>query len=94
MNKRELVAAAARRTPLTQRQVCQALESVLEVIGQALAAGDSVTIAGFGRFQAQRYAGRYLRHFGGEGHYQVGERVVPVFRSSAALRRKVREGEE
>lgn len=94
MNKRELVAATARRTPLTQRQVCQALEALLETVAEALEAGDSVAIADFGRFQVQRYAGRQLRRFAGEGYYRVGERAVPVFKSSAALRRRLREGKK
>ena len=91
MNKRELVADAAQRTPLTQRQVRQALDAVLEAITEALTEGEAVALSDFGRFEAQHYPGRQLRRFGGKGHYTVQGHPVPVFRSSEALRRRVKE---
>ena len=92
MNKRQLIAAAARRSLLTQGQVRGALEAVLAVIAGALAEGDHVTVSGFGRFDAQLYPGRKLHRFDGKGHYMVDSRRVPFFRSSLALRRRIREG--
>ena len=91
MNKRQLIAVAARRSSLTQVQTREALEAIQEVIARALADGDHVIISGFGRFDVQHYAGRNLRRFDGHGHYTVEDRLVPVFRSSAALRRQVKE---
>jgi integration host factor subunit beta len=91
MNKRQLVAAAARKSSLTQRQTREALEAILETMVNALAGGDHVLLSGFGRFEVQRYAGRRLRRFDGEGHYTVEDRPVPVFKSSSALRRRLRE---
>jgi len=90
MDKRQLVAAAARRSRLTQRQTRQALEALLEAIGEALAAGETVAISSFGRFEVRAYPGRKLRRFDGPGHYLVESRRVPVFRSSAVLRRRLR----
>ena len=90
MNKRELMAAAARRSSLTQRQTSEALEAILGVVADALAKGDHVTISGFGRFDVQQYAGRKLRRFDGEGHFEVKDRRVPVFRSSKLLRQRLR----
>ena len=91
MNKRQLVASASRRTLLTQRQVRQALDALLATIAEALATGEPVALADFGRFEAQHYSGRQLRRFGGKGHYTVQGHAVPVFRSSEALRRRVKE---
>ena len=93
MNKRQLIAAASRRSSLTQRQTREALEAILEVIAGTLAEGDHVTISGFGRFDVQHYAGRKLRRFDGPGHYIVGDRQVPVFRSSELLRQRLRRRE-
>jgi nucleoid DNA-binding protein len=90
VNKRQLIAAAARRSSLTQGQVREALEAIQEVIIRALADGDYVIISGFGRFDVQQYAGRKLRRFDGEGHYEVEDRWVPVFRSSKLLRQILR----
>ena len=93
MNKRQLIAAAARRSSLTQGQVGEALAALLAVISEALAGGDRVTISGFGRFDVQRYRGRKLRCFDGQGHYEVPSRPVPIFRSSKRLRERVRKRE-
>jgi DNA-binding protein HU-beta len=90
VNKRQLIAAAARRSSLTQVQTREALEAILMVIAQSLADGGHVTISGFGRFDVQQYAGRRLRRFNGEGHYEVEDRRVPVFRSSKLLRQRLR----
>ena len=91
MNKQQIIAAAARRSSLTQRQVRRALHAVLETVAETLADGQPVVLPNFGRFDLQHYSGRTLRRFGGKGRYDVQERWVPVFRSAPALRRKVRE---
>jgi nucleoid DNA-binding protein len=93
VNKRQLIAAASRRSSLTQGQTREALEAILEVIAGALAEDDHVTISGFGRFDVQHYAGRKLRRFDGPGHYMVDARRVPVFRSSERLRQRLRRRE-
>jgi nucleoid DNA-binding protein len=90
MDRRQLVAAAARHSDLTQRQMNQALEALLKAVGEALAAGEAVSISSFGRFEVREYPGRKLRRFDGPGHYTVQERRVPIFKSSAALRRRVK----
>lgn len=93
MNKCQLIAAASRRSSLTQRQTREALEAILEVIADVLAEGEPVTISGFGRFDVGRYAGRKLHRFDGPGHYLVDDRRVPVFRSSERLRQRLRRRE-
>jgi len=90
VNKRQLIAAAARRSSLTQGQVREALAALLGVISAALAEGEHVTLGGFGRFDVQRYRGRKLRRFDGPGHYEVQDHRVPVYRPSKLLRQRVR----
>ncbi len=61
MHKRQLVDEAARRSGhwgLTRRQVRDALQGILDVITDEMAAGSAVTIAGFGRFEAKEHRGR------------------------------------
>jgi len=93
MNKRQLVAAAARRTSLTRRQMGEALEALLETIAEALEAGDYVALSDFGRFSVQEYAGRTLSRFREQGHYTVESRLIPIFKSSQVLRRRLRQKE-
>ena len=91
MNRRRLIAAAARRSSLTQRQVRRALQAIVDTVAESLADGEPVVLPNFGRFDLQRYSGRTLRRFGGDGHYTIEAHSVPVFKSSAALRRRVKE---
>lgn len=91
LNKRQLAAAAARRTDLTRQQTLDALEAILDTIADTLAAGGEVRLANFGRFKAQDYPGRELRAFDGQGRCRVETHRVPVFRPSAVLRRRLRE---
>ncbi|MBN1658058.1 MAG: HU family DNA-binding protein [Anaerolineae bacterium] len=96
MHKRELIDEVARRTGfykdrqrgLTRRQVKEALDLIMDVITDELAAGHAVTIAGFGRFEAKEHAGRRVVGLGGE-EYQVEARLVPSFHPYDSLRDKV-----
>jgi DNA-binding protein HU-beta len=92
MDKRQLVAAAARRTALTQNQIGEALDALMETLTEALTNGETVVLRDFGRFETQEYPARRLRRFDGPGHHTVEGRRIPAFRSSPALRRRLREG--
>ena len=91
MNRQQLIATAARRSSMTQRQMRRALHALVETIAEALSDGEPVVLPNFGRFDLQHYSARTLRRFGEHGHYTVRGRWVPVFRSAPALRRRVRE---
>ena len=93
MNKRQLVATAARKTSLTRRQMGDALDALLETIAEALEEGDYVALSDFGRFSTQRYVGRSLSRFGKQGHYAVESRLIPIFKSSQVLRQRLRRRE-
>ncbi|MGD2205581.1 MAG: HU family DNA-binding protein [Anaerolineae bacterium] len=96
MNKRDVITAVARQTDLTRKEARQALDAILETITQALVSGDPVAFSVFGRFEVREYPGRRLNRFDEAGHFAVEGRPVPTFKSSAALRRRLREaaGEE
>ena len=90
MDKRQLVATAARRTSLSRSQMREAVDALFEVIADTLACGDTVALSDFGRFSVQEYPGRKLSRFGRQGCYIVDSRPIPVFKSSQALRRRLR----
>lgn len=90
MNKRQLVTAAAKKTSLTYRQMDEALQALLEAVAEALEGGDYVALSDFGRLSVQEYVGRRLSRFGRQGHYAVESRLIPIFKSSQVLRRRLR----
>lgn len=96
MNKRDVITAVARQTDLTRREARQALDAILETITQALVSGEPVAFSVFGRFEVRDYPGRKLSRFDEPGQFTVKGRPIPTFKSSAALRRRLREaaGEE
>ena len=53
MNKKELISEVAGRTGLTKINAAAAVDAVFEAIGDAVAAGDKVTVAGFGSFSSR-----------------------------------------
>jgi len=90
LHKRQLIAEVARRTSLTQAQVGEALDSTLEIIAETMAAGDCVTLVGFGRFEANEHQPRTVRGLDGNPYY-IESRLVPSFRPYPSLRRWVQE---
>jgi DNA-binding protein HU-beta len=90
VHKRQLIAEVARRTSLTQAQVREALDGILEFVAEAMAEGNAVTLVGFGRFEACKHRPRVVH--GRDGRtYRVERRLVPVFRPYPSLRQQVQE---
>jgi DNA-binding protein HU-beta len=74
MNKKELVDELAERFDGNRKVAEHALESVLDVIGRSLSAGEKVAITGFGAFE------RKVREVGGKA-----EKYVPEFKPGKDL---------
>ena len=53
MNKAELIASVAEKSNMTKKAASDAVEAVFASISEALAAGDKVTIVGFGTFEVR-----------------------------------------
>ena len=62
MNKADLVAELAENLNLNQSDAAAAIEGTLDIIVRAVAAGESVTIMGFGTFEARDRAPRTARN--------------------------------
>ena len=62
MNKSELVEHIAQETGSDKASAGRALDAVLNGISESLAKGDSVTLAGFGTFEARERAARTGRN--------------------------------
>ncbi|MBD2094240.1 HU family DNA-binding protein [Trichocoleus sp. FACHB-591] len=62
MNKGELVDAVAEKANVTKKQAEAALTAVFDVIQATVAAGDKVTLIGFGSFEARERQAREGRN--------------------------------
>ncbi len=92
MYKTDLVRRVARETGLSQRVVSHVLTSSLQTVQQSLAAGELVTLPGFGTFYtSQRRAGR-VRSVRTGRPVEIPARRVAAFRVGAVLKRAVAGG--
>ena len=62
MKKSQLTEAVAAKAKITKKDAAAAVEAVLDVITEALAAGEDVKITGFGGFEVKARAARTGRN--------------------------------
>lgn len=62
MNKTELVSAIAEKTGLSKKEAEASVNALTEVVGEAVAKGDSVQLVGFGTFSLKERAARKGRN--------------------------------
>lgn len=89
MRKQDLVKAVAQKTKQPESQVLSVVNTTFDAIRDALAAGEEVTITGFGSFRISERGAREGRN------PQTGERITiasrrsPSFRPGTQLKRAV-----
>lgn len=86
MNKSELIDAIASKSDLTKVQANNALEALVDTIGAALQAGDSVTLVGFGTFSVKERAARTGRNPKTGAAIEIGASKTPSFKPGKGLK--------
>ena len=89
MNKTELIATVAEKTGATRKDTEQIVTTVLEVIGDELAAGGRVQLVGFGAFETKHREPRVGRNPKTREAVEIPASTVPVFKAGKALKEKV-----
>lgn len=92
MNKTELVDAVAERVKgsnITKKQVDAALTNALNVIVEAVANGDKVTLVGFGSFDLRDRKAREGRNPRTGEKINIPAKVVPVFSPGKPFKEKI-----
>ena len=90
MNKTELVAAIAEKAGTSKKDAEKVVNATFDVISEAMAKGDKISLVGFGTFEVRERAAR-------EGkNPQTGEKIkiaackVPAFKARKALKDSVK----
>ena len=86
MNKAELIAAVAAKTGLSKKDADKAVAAVFESIKETLAAGDKVTVFGFGNFEVRERAARTGLNPRTKETIQIAASKVPAFKACKALK--------
>lgn len=89
MNKAELIEEVARQTGLTRRECRQTVDAITSKIADSLAAGEKVTLVGFGSFAVRKRKFRQGRNPLTGALLNIPAKDVPRFKPGRSLREAV-----
>lgn len=86
MNKSELVSAIAEEAQLTKVDAEKSLMGILDALTNCLAAGDKVTLVGFGTFSVAERAARTGKNPQTGKEIQIAAATTPKFKPGNTLK--------
>ena len=86
MNKTELVKAIAADAGLTNKDAEKALSAAIAAITKALAAGEKVSVLGFGTFEVRERGARTGLNPRTKEKIEIAASKVPAFKAGQALK--------
>ncbi len=86
MNKSEFVGEVAEASGLTKADAERAVDAVFKVVKDALKAGDSISLVGFGTFVVRERAARTGRNPRTGDTLKIKASKVPAFKAGKALK--------
>ena len=89
MNKTELVEAIASSTELTKTDVDKVVTALVEVVTDALAKGDKVSLKGFGNFEVRTRSERTGRNPRTGETMTILSSKAPAFKSKFCIKKKL-----
>ena len=89
MNKTELIAKVAADTGLTKKNAAAAVERILTAITDTVAAGEKVSLIGFGTFEKKHREARTGRNPRTTEAVEIPASDAPAFKAGKAFKEKV-----
>ncbi|MDZ7950540.1 HU family DNA-binding protein [Nostoc sp. DedQUE09] len=89
MNKGELVDAVAAKANITKKQADQVISAFLEVVTEAVADGEKITLVGFGSFERRERSEREGRNPKTNEPMTIPATRVPAFSPGKQFKEKV-----
>lgn len=86
MNKREWIDHVWQKTQIQKKDCAAALDAALEVVAEALEAGDSVRLIGFGTFEVRERKARTGRNPKTKEPVEIPASRTPVFKAGKLLK--------
>jgi len=90
INKDALVHAIVEKTELTKKDVESVIETLVDVITDALRKGDKVALTGFGTFKTSKRAAREGINPQTKQKIQIAAMTVPKFTAGKSLKEAVK----
>ena len=91
MTKADLISAVAQKTQLSKKDSEKAVAAVLDSITETLAAGEKVSLVGFGTFDVKTRAAREGINPRTKEKIQIAASKLPTFKAGKALKDLVSE---
>ena len=89
MNKTELTAALAAKTGFAKKDAEKALNAFVDVVTEALTAGEKVQVVGFGSFEVKEREARVGRNPQTGEAMEIAASRIPAFKAGKALKDRV-----
>jgi DNA-binding protein HU-beta len=89
MNKGELVDAVAAKANITKKQADEVISAFLEVVTEAVANGEKITLVGFGSFERRERSEREGRNPKTQEIMTIPATRVPAFSAGKLFKEKV-----
>ncbi|MGA7934368.1 MAG: HU family DNA-binding protein [Kovacikia sp.] len=89
MNKAELIDAISTKATVTKKEADAVLSATLDIIVESIAAGEKVTLVGFGSFEARDRKAREGRNPKSGETMQIAATTVPAFSAGKLFKETV-----
>lgn len=89
MNKTQLTAELAAKTGLAKKDAEKALNAFVDIVNDALVAGEKVQVVGFGSFEVKVRPARTARNPRTGEEIEIAASKAPVFKAGKALKENV-----
>lgn len=90
MNKTELIAVAAEKAEVTQKEAEVVLAAIIDTIQETLASGEKVVVTGFGTFEVRHRVARKGRDPRTGAEIDIPAQRSPAFRAGKGLKDAVK----
>lgn len=89
MTKSDLITAVVEKTGMTKKDADAAVNAVLDSITESLAAGEKVSLVGFGNFEVRQRAARKGHNPKTKEPMDIPASTLPVFKAGKGLKEAV-----
>lgn len=90
MNKKQLAGKVANRMDLSKAEAERIIDATLDIVANALVAGEKVRLVGFGNFVVRKRKGRIGRNPQSGEKITIGESKSPAFVPGINLKKSVK----
>jgi DNA-binding protein HU-beta len=86
MNKADIIGTVAERAGISKKDSEKAVNSFIDIISEALVAGDKIQLVGFGAFEVKNRAARTGRNPRTKETIEIPASRTPTFKPGKALK--------